>query len=70
MELSRMSAVIFSKWGCRMKGKISLALLILLVISALGIYVSAQSKPSEEQNAPNGAFDTQGHPIGPYMSFV
>jgi hypothetical protein len=53
-----------------MKGKISLALLILLVISALGIYVSAQSKPSEEQNAPNGAFDTQGHPIGPYMSFV
>ena len=50
-----------------MRGKIFAALLMLLVVSAFTFYAFAQSKPSEGPNAPNGAFDTQGHPIGPYV---
>ena len=60
MELSRMSAVIFNKWGCKMKEKISLALLILLVISALGLYVSAQVQPDNQQGEIQKAVLFQG----------
>jgi hypothetical protein len=43
LELNPMSAVIFSKWGCRMKGPFPAVLMLTLLLSGLGCATFAQT---------------------------